>query len=184
MEKLFFKDWESIYHIAICSVISYITLFIFVRISGKRTLAKLNAFDFVVTVTLGSTLSSMILAKVTIAEGCMALIVIILLQYLLAWSAKKSHIMEKAINSTPILLFYNGNYLLDAMKKEAITEEEILAEVRRYRMDDMSKVKAVVMELNGEISVVKKAAHNNPSSLDDIDLEKHPEQAKKSIHDR
>lgn len=181
MEKLLFKDWQSLYHVAICSVIAYITLFIFIRIAGKRTLAKLNAFDFVVSVTLGSTLSSMILAKVTIAEGCVALLIIIILQYLLAWSAKKSHVMEKVINSTPVLLFYEGKYLLDAMKKEAITEEEILAEIRRYRLDSIADVKAVVMELNGEISVIKRAGGNGPSSLDDIDLEKHLEQRNKSV---
>ena len=175
MEKLFFKDWESIYHVALCSVIAYITLFIFIRISGKRTLAKLNAFDFVVSVTLGSTLSSMILVKVTLAEGCVALLIIIILQYLLAWTAKKSHIMENIINSTPILLYYNGKFLEKAMQKEAITEEEILAEIRRYRLDSLTDVKAVVMELNGEISVIKKSGSGGRSSLDDIDLEKHLE---------
>lgn len=175
MEKLFFKDWESIYHVALCSVIAYIALFIFIRISGKRTLAKLNAFDFVVSVTLGSTLSSMILVKVTIAEGCVALLIIIILQYLLAWTAKKSHIMENIINSTPILLYYNGKFLEKAMQKEAITEEEILAEIRRYRLDSLTDVKAVVMELNGEISVIKKSGSGGRSSLDDIDLEKHLE---------
>jgi len=170
MDKLFFKDWESLYHILICSSISYITLFIFIRISGKRTLAKLNAFDFVVTVTLGSTLSSMILMKVTVTEGAVALLVIILLQYALAWLAKQSETMEKTINSEPTLLFYNGKFLQEAMLKEVITEEEIYAEIRKFRIENMDEVRAVVMELNGEITVVKKS--DNPSShtsLEDID---------------
>lgn len=172
MEKLFFKDWESLYHVGICSVISYITLFIFIRISGKRTLAKLNAFDFVVTVTLGSTLSSMILAKVTITEGLLALAIIILLQYLLAWTAKEIKSTEKVINSSPTLLFYDGKFLENAMKKEVITREEIYAEIRKYRLERIDDVKAVVMELNGEITVVKKS--RNPtehSSLDDFNIE-------------
>ncbi|WP_353958905.1 hypothetical protein [Pedobacter aquatilis] len=50
----------------LCAIIGYITLFIFIRISGKPTLTKLNAYDFVVTVTLGSTVSSMILGDVTL----------------------------------------------------------------------------------------------------------------------
>jgi uncharacterized membrane protein YcaP (DUF421 family) len=170
MDKLFFKDWESLYHILICAAISYITLFIFIRISGKRTLAKLNAFDFVVTVTLGSTLSSMILLKVTVTEGAVALLVIILLQYALAWLAKQSHTMEKAINSEPTLLFYNGKFLQEAMLKEVITEEEIYSEIRRFRIENMEEVKAVVMELNGEITVVKKSENaSDHTSLEDID---------------
>jgi len=172
MEKLLFKDWESLWHISFCAVISYLTLFLFIRISGKRTLAKLNAFDFVVTVTLGSTLSSMILAKVTIAEGAVALIVIIVLQYLLAWLARESPIMEKAINSSPTLLFYDGKFLEEPMKKEVITREEIYAEIRKFRIERMEDVKAVVMELNGEITVVKRAAPGSDhTSLEDIDTE-------------
>jgi uncharacterized membrane protein YcaP (DUF421 family) len=173
MEHLFFKDWESLYHIAICAFVSYLALFLFIRISGKRTLAKLNAFDFVVSVTLGSTLSSMILMKVTVSEGCAALAVIILLQYLLAFFAKKSKVMEKAINSTPSLLFYNGEFLKEAMKRELITEEEIYAEIRQYRIERIEDVRAVVMELNGEMSVVKKSdALSKWTSLDDINLKK------------
>lgn len=100
MIELLFKDWESLARIAACATISFLALFAFIRISGKRTLAKLNAFDFVVSVTLGSTLSSMMLLKVTVSEGLVALFIIIALQYFLAFLAKKSKLMEKAINST------------------------------------------------------------------------------------
>jgi uncharacterized membrane protein YcaP (DUF421 family) len=169
MKDLLFKDWESIWHVAVCAIIAYFVLFFFIRISGKRTLAKLTAFDFVVTVTLGSTLSSMILAKVTLAEGAVALIIIILLQYLLAWSAKESKVLEKAINSSPTLVFYQGKFLQDAMDKEVLTREEIFAEIRKYRLLDVDDVEAVVMELNGELTVIKKSAGVSHSSLEDIE---------------
>jgi len=158
MENLFYKDVESLLHVGICSVISYLALFIFIRISGKRSLSKLNAFDFVVVVTLGSTLSSMILVKVTIAEGCLALLIIIGLQYLLAYFAKSSKKAENFIISSPTLLFYNGIFLTDAMEKELITEKEIYAEIRKYRIESISDVSAVVIESNGEISVIKKGS--------------------------
>lgn len=171
MENLFFKDWPAVLHIVICAVISYIVLFIFIRISGKRTLDKLNAFDFVVTVTLGSTLSSMILKKVPLVEGFVALITIIALQYLLAFLAKNSSKMEDVINSTPTLLFYDGKFIIPAMEKEVITEEEIYSEIRKYRLESLEDVQAVVMELNGTFTVVKKSNKVGPSSLDDIELE-------------
>jgi len=170
MKDLLFKDWESLWHVALCAAISYITLFIFIRISGKRTLAKLNAFDFVVTVSLGSTLSWMMLAQITIAEGCVALLVIILQQFLLAYVARKSHKMEKIINSSPTLLFYNGQFLKNAMDKEVITKEEIYAEIRKYRLEYLDDVRAVVMELNGEITVIKKSEGAGKRSLDDLNI--------------
>jgi len=169
MKELLFKNWESIWHVAVCAVLAYSILFLFIRISGKRTLAKLTAFDFVVSVTLGSTLSSMILAKVTMAEGAVALVVIISLQYVLAWSARESETLEKVINSSPTMVFYRGEFLEEAMKKEVLTHEEIYAEIRKFRMLDVDQVEAVVMELNGELTVIRKSAGANHTSLADIE---------------
>lgn len=169
MKELLFKNWESVWHVAICSILAYFVLFLFIRISGKRTLAKLTAFDFVVTITLGSTLSSMILVKVTLAEGAVALAIIIVLQYVLAWSAMKSKTVEKIINSSPTMVFYRGKFLEDAMEKEVLTREEIYAEIRKYRMLDVDQVEAVVMELNGELTVIKNSEGTSHTSLKGIE---------------
>ena len=169
MKELIFKNWETLWHVAVCAVLAYFVLFLFIRIAGKRTLAKLTAFDFVVTVTLGSTLSSMILAKVTLAEGALALAIIIALQYVLAWSARESKTLEMVINSSPTMVFYRGEFLEDAMKKEVLTREEIYAEIRKYRMLDVDQVEAVVMELNGELTVIKKSQGASHTSLEDIE---------------
>ena len=168
MKDLFFENWLGIRHVAICSAVSYLALFAVIRISGKRTLSKLNAFDFVVSVTLGSTLSSMILAKVPIAEGIAAVAIIIGLQYLLAKIARESPMMERLINSRPTLLFYDGRFLDEALSKEMVTQEEVYAAVRNFRIENMGDVKAVVMELNGELTVVKNTLGTECTSLHDI----------------
>lgn len=169
MSELFFKNGSGLLHVAICAIVSYLALFIFIRLSGKRTMSKLNAFDFVVAVTLGSTLSSMILAKTPILEGLLAVSIIIGLQYLLAKLARESQTLEGLINSRPTLLFYNGSFLNDTLRRECITKEEIQAAVRAYRMEDMNLVRAVVMELNGELTVVKKGEPDGETSLADLE---------------
>jgi len=172
MEDIYFNDWESLQRVAVCTIISYFALFLFIRISGKRTLAKINAFDFVVTVTLGSTLSSMILNMVTIAEGIVALVVIIGLQYLLAKLTFKSERMEKFINSEPVLLYFDGKYLESNMKKESITRDDLYSQVRKYRLHDLADVKAIVMEINGEITVVRRSDRlMTDSSLQSLEKE-------------
>jgi uncharacterized membrane protein YcaP (DUF421 family) len=57
MKDLLFENWEKLGQVALMTIASFVILFLFIRISGKRTLAKFNAFDFVVTVALGSTLA-------------------------------------------------------------------------------------------------------------------------------
>ena len=64
---MFFNDWYGLERILIVSFLAYVALIICLRISGKRTLAKWNAFDFVVTIALGSILATQILSKVNAA---------------------------------------------------------------------------------------------------------------------
>ena len=168
MEDIFFKDWKSIGHVVLATVIAFVTLFSFLRISGKRTLAKLNAFDFVVTVALGSTLSYMMLAMVPLVEGSIVLFLIIILRYIFAWTARSSKKMERLINAVPSLIYYDGVFIEKTMAKEAITKGEIFSTIRKSGIDQIEDVKAVVMELNGQITVVKKSNRSGSSSLDDI----------------
>lgn len=68
------------------------------------------------------------------------------------------------------MVFYRGEFLKDAMEKEVLTEEEVYAEIRKYRMLDVDHVEAVVMELNGELTVIRKSAGASHTSLEDIEL--------------
>lgn len=169
MTNIFFESWDGIWHVTLLTIISFITLFVFIRISGKRTLAKFNAFDFVVTVTLGSVLAYMMLAQINLAEGVVVLSLIIALQLLFAKLSRTSEFMEKMFNASPKLLFYKGAYLNDIMKKELVTREEILAAIRRQGIGNMDEVFAVVIEANGDMSVIKKSeSDSNNSSLENI----------------
>ena len=80
MDQIFFNNWEGVFRVAVTTIITYLLVVIMLRISGKRTLAKMNAFDTVVTIALGSILGSVILNKSTpIAEGMAAIGLLILL---------------------------------------------------------------------------------------------------------
>ncbi|MBE8720901.1 DUF421 domain-containing protein [Sphingobacterium pedocola] len=168
MEDLFFSDGKHLTKVIIATIISYFALMFIIRLMGKRTLAKMNAFDFVVTVTLGSTLSSMLLNKVPVVDGAVAVLLIISLQYLIAYLAQRSEKIEKVVNHSPTLLYYNGKFMEEAMKRERITEGEILAEIRSYRLEQVSDVRAVVMEINGTFSVIKKESGFPPTTLDEF----------------
>jgi uncharacterized membrane protein YcaP (DUF421 family) len=63
---MFFEDWVGIGRVLIMAVIAYVTLIFLLQVSGKRTLAKMTAFDFIVTVAIGSLLANIILSKDTV----------------------------------------------------------------------------------------------------------------------
>jgi uncharacterized membrane protein YcaP (DUF421 family) len=66
--------------------------------------------------------------------------------------------METLVNSSPTILFYEGQFLKNEMEKEKVTEEEVFAEIRKYRLELLSEVRAVILEVNGTFSVIKKSS--------------------------
>jgi len=156
MEKIFFDSWNSIFRTLIITVLTYPLLILFLRLSGKRTLSKLNAFDFVVTIALGSTLATVLLNKsVSLADGLLALFLLIALQYLITFMAVRSGIVSKLVKSTPVLLVYNGELLKKAMLKERVNEDEIYAAVRNKGYSSIKEINAVVLETDGSLTIVK-----------------------------
>lgn len=169
MTDIIFESWSKTLEVALLTIISFVTLFVFIRISGKRTLAKFNAFDFVVTVTLGSVLAYMMLGQVNLAEGTVVLFIIIAMQLLFAKLSRRSHVMDRVLNASPKLLFYQGLYLHDNMEKEMVSKDEIVSAIRQRGLADISKVLAVVIEPNGEMSIIEGSKAGGSSTLDELE---------------
>jgi hypothetical protein len=88
---MLFDSWAGLGRVLLVGTLAYAALVLLLRVSGKRTLTKLNAFDLVVTVALGSTLATVLLSKsVALAEGVLALALLIGLQYAIAWLSVRS----------------------------------------------------------------------------------------------
>jgi uncharacterized membrane protein YcaP (DUF421 family) len=69
---MFFSGWESLFRTLVVGVLAYVALVAFLRLSGNRTLSKMNAFDLVVTVSLGSTLATVLLTRdIALADGAL-----------------------------------------------------------------------------------------------------------------
>lgn len=169
MEKIFFNGWFELLRVLIVAVLAYASLVGFLRVSGKRTLSKMNAFDLVVTVALGSTLATILLSKdVALAEGLLALAVLIGLQFAVAWLSRRSRRVEALVKSEPSLLLHQGRFLPLALKRERVTESEVQAAIRSQGIARVEEVAAVVLETDGTFSVIKSSPSPWPSSLSDV----------------
>ena len=155
---MFFNGWFPLLRVLVVGVTAYAALVLLLRVSGKRTLSKLNAFDLVITVALGSTFATIVLSKdVALAEGVLALGLLIALQFAVAWLSVRSTAVGRLVKSEPTLLFYRGAFLRDAMRRERVTEGEVLAAIREQGVAAVGHVEAVVLETAGTISVLKKS---------------------------
>ena len=154
--NMLFQDWEGIVRTLFVGLLAYICLVCFLRISGKRTLAKLNAFDLVVTVALGSTLSAILLQEsIALAEGASALGLLILMQYLVAFTSVRWSGFARVVRSQPSLLARNGEFCRNAMKQERVTEEEVESAIRANGGREAEDTSAVILESDGSISVIR-----------------------------
>ena len=152
---MLFDSFSGLARVAIVGALAYIGLILFLRISGKRTLSKLNAFDLVVTVALGSTLATTLLSKdVALAEGMLAFVMLIFLQFAITWISVRSKWFRVLVKAHPTELARNGTLIGDAMRAQRITPEEVEAAVRAAGLADLTDTKTVVLETDGTISVV------------------------------
>lgn len=162
---MFFDGWAGIGRVLIIGSVAYIALVVALRISGKRTLTKLNAFDLVVTVALGSTLATVLLSKsVALAEGVVALILLVVLQYVITWLSVRAPWFERLVKSEPTLVFHQGEFLDKALRSQRVTRDEVLSALRASGVSNPSSAAAVVLETDGSMSVLKTAPDETATS--------------------
>ena len=166
---MFFDNWFGLLRVLVITPLAYLALISLLRVSGKRTLSKMNAFDFVVTVALGSTFATIILsADVALIEGVLAFLMLIASQFVITWLSVRSEAVKRFVKSEPSLLFHNGDFLAGAMKHERVTQEEVLAAVRESGKGSLGAISAVVLETDGTFSILAKAPAEGRTTLQDV----------------
>src|SRR5699024_3842680 len=101
---MWFDTWSDILRVLAVGAAAYVTLVVVLRLTGKRTLAKLNAFDLIVTVALGSTLATILLnADVSWSEGLAAFAVLAVLQLVVTWTQTRAPRSRTVITARPTL---------------------------------------------------------------------------------
>ncbi|MDP8921487.1 MAG: DUF421 domain-containing protein [Chloroflexota bacterium] len=163
---MFFDGWAGIVRTVIVGILAYAILVGMLRASGKRTLSKMNAFDLVVTVALGSTLATIILSKdVGLVEGIVAPALLIGLQLAITWLSVRSSTISHLVKAEPTLLLHRGELLHAAMRRERVTEAEVLAAVRSQGIASLDEVEAVVLETDASFTTIKATDHRSGSAL-------------------
>lgn len=171
VEHIFFDNWQALGRTGLISVLAYLCLLALLRLFGKRTLSKMNAFDLVVTVALGSTLATILLNKdVTLAQGVLALALLIGMQFIVTWTSLRVRWVRKLATGEPTMLLYQGTFLPVALRWTRVTGGEVRAAVRGAGVATLREVQAVVLETDGSFSVVRGDGGSGESSFIGVSL--------------
>jgi len=136
--------------VAVCWVV------VVVRIIGLRAFSKMTAFDFVVTVAVGSLLAGASQASswTAFAQAVLAIGSLLGTQYIVAQWRGSSETFKEVIQNKPVMLMRDGQIFQLALDKTRVTRDDLMAKLREANVLDLSQVRAVVLETTGDISVL------------------------------
>ncbi len=155
LSHIWFDTWDDIARVLLVGASAYIALVTVLRVSGKRTLAKLNAFDLVVTVAVGSTLATILLnSDVSFVEGVVALALLAALQFVAASMTARLTMGRAVLTSRPTVLMIDGRFDEDVMRRERVSAEEICHAIRSSGHGDVKLIGVVILESDGSLSVI------------------------------
>jgi uncharacterized membrane protein YcaP (DUF421 family) len=166
-----YLGWHFPLRALFTSVLMFLTLLAVIRLGGKRTLTKMNVFDFVFSVAIGSTVASTIMSHdVTYVEGAIAVAAFAGMQILAGTISSRWSAADDVINGRPVMLMRDGRFLHECMSREKISQEEVLCALRLHSISRFSDVAAVVVETDGQFSVLRRDDRpGRPDTLADVD---------------
>ena len=158
MPDAIFNGWDGVLRILLIAPAAYLALILILRISGKRTLAKLNAFDFIITIAIGSTLASVITSStLSLVDGLAALGLLVGMQFIVTAASVRWPWSNEAVKAEATLLIRHGELLPRAMRRQRITSDEIEAAIRQSGGRGVEDAEAVFLETDGSLAVTRAA---------------------------
>jgi len=138
-------------------IVVFMIALILIRISGRRSFGLHTPIDNIITISLGAVLSRAIVGASDFVPVIVACFVVVLLHRIMGWLISNSKTLERIINGEKIVLFEDGVFKKENMKKALVCQEDVMQGVRKSALtEDMHKIDKVYIERNGEISLVKK----------------------------
>jgi uncharacterized membrane protein YcaP (DUF421 family) len=156
-------DWKSLFSIDIPLLeiivrgsVTYISLFILLRVVLKRQAGSLGITDLLLIVLIADASQNAMAGEYrSIPAGIILVSTIIFWSYTFDWLSYRFPWFNRLTEPPPLLLIKDGKLLRRNMRHELITEEDMMSQLREQGLDDVGKVKEAYMESDGHISVVQ-----------------------------
>ena len=162
----FWTGWSPIWHTLLIGAVGYLTLVILLRGTGPRTMAKMTPLDFVIAVSLGSVFGRTVTAvDVSLAQALVALVLLVAVQWALAFVRSRSKLVRRLLDSPPALLYYAGELQPKTLRRHRLTEIDIHTAARQAGHGSLDGIQAVILHQDGSLGVIGKDSMGDGSSL-------------------
>lgn len=164
MVDLFSVDWHklfvpstSIAELVIRGTLVYLLLFWILNFLPNRQIGAVGIADLLVVILFANAAQNAMSSDYTsVIDGFILVLTIIFWSYFLNWLGFRFHWIQRLITPPPLPLVENGRMIHRNMRRELITQEELMIQLRKQGIEDLTKVKRAYMEPDGSISVIAK----------------------------
>ena len=134
----------------------YLFLLIIFRVSGKRSLAQITTFDFVLLLVIGESTQQALLGNdFSFTNAALVVMTLLGLDVGISFLQQRFKILEPWIEDVPLVLVDEGQMLERRMAKSRISESEIMEAARQAQgIERMDQIKYAVLERTGTISII------------------------------
>ena len=148
-------DWQQLAETAGRGLLVYAVMLVVIRVLGKRTVGNFTAFDLLVALMLGEVVDEIIYGDVSLAQGFTAVLVIAAAKYLTGWLTYFDHGLNALFEGKPTEIVKDGEIVRKGLRSEMMNEKEVHAALRLKGVSDIKEVKQALVEVDGEVSVIK-----------------------------
>lgn len=145
-------------NVVIRALAIYIFLLIVMRFAGKRSLAQMTTFDFILLMILGESTQQALLGNdFSLTNSFLVILTLITAEIALSLLKHKLPFLEKWLDGTPVVVVDNGKLLQERMNWSRVDKEDILAAAREtHGLERLEQIKFAVLEATGVISIIPK----------------------------
>ncbi|MFD0714003.1 DUF421 domain-containing protein [Paenibacillus sp. GCM10027626] len=140
----------------------YVTIFLIIRLMGKREIGKQSVFDLVIFVMMAEMAAIVIEdTKRPFMHGLLPILVLLIVQVCLALISLKSRRLRLLFDGKPTILVDRGQLNRKAMRKQRYSLDDLMQQMRENQIATMKDVDFAVLEPSGKLSIIKKESANN-----------------------
>ena len=155
-------DWQAMFEselslaeLFLRATILYFVVFGIMRGTLRRSAGELSMLDFIfVLLVANGAADAMTGGASSIPAGVVTVVTVVLWNYLLNSLGYYIPLIERLVSPPPLLLIKEGQMLRNNMRREFLTKDELMAQLREEGVDDLAMVKTAYLEGDGNISVV------------------------------
>jgi uncharacterized membrane protein YcaP (DUF421 family) len=136
----------------------YLFILLLLRVAGKRTLAQITTFDFVLLLTISEAAQPALTGPdPTMLDSAIVVMTLIALTILMSWLKERSKTLDRILDDIPLIIVADGKPLADRMAKVRIDESDVLDAARESQgIEHMEQIRHAILERNGKISIIPK----------------------------